>query len=277
MLFAMTQNIGPVATACFPVRDECLEKFKRSLFEQSGLNFTTFEALGAYIWRSKLDLRISPRKIKRGFWVGSSSDCVASCKESAWKCGAMFLLAIFNSKLGEEGWLQGFEKPTLHPAISAQLQGKFEVSDEDVGNWKSVRNEMRIAVNSLLKSILVIPTVTDFPPKLGGKEILSEDYRSRLFSLLSIASISGCCHAAIFLWILLLFIFDVYFLMPCIFSLSVSLIARHGGDRFLLDIVQGMYTTLQAHAEIAAKPKSSRNVVSEERSAEIAKEKVLPS
>lgn len=48
------QNIGRVVRACFHVRDECLEKFKSSLFEQSGLNFTTFEALGAYIWRSKV-------------------------------------------------------------------------------------------------------------------------------------------------------------------------------------------------------------------------------
>lgn len=44
------------------------------------------------------------------------------------------------------------------------------------------------------EGILVIPTVADPPPKLGGKEILSEDYQSRAFSLLSIASISGCCQ-----------------------------------------------------------------------------------
>ncbi|KAF7803354.1 spermidine sinapoyl-CoA acyltransferase [Senna tora] len=48
------QEIGVVVRGCFHVRDECLERFKRSLFEQSGLNFTTFEALGAYIWRSKV-------------------------------------------------------------------------------------------------------------------------------------------------------------------------------------------------------------------------------
>lgn len=56
---------------------------------------------------------------------------------------------------------------------------------------------------------------------------------------------------------------------------SVSLIARHGGDRFLLDTIQTMYTTLQEQVDIAAKTKSSRNVVSREESAEIAKEKVL--
>lgn len=44
------------------------------------------------------------------------------------------------------------------------------------------------------EGILVIPTVADPPPKLGGKEILSQDYQSRALSLLSIASISGCCQ-----------------------------------------------------------------------------------
>jgi hypothetical protein len=43
----------------------------------------------------------------------------------------------------------------------------------------------------------VIPTVADPPPKLGGKEILSQDYQSRALSLLSIASISGCCQVKI--------------------------------------------------------------------------------
>lgn len=42
--------------------------------------------------------------------------------------------------------------------------------------------------------ILVIPTIPDPPLKLGGKEILSEDYLSRVFSLLSLASMSGCCQ-----------------------------------------------------------------------------------
>ena len=42
--------------------------------------------------------------------------------------------------------------------------------------------------------ILVIPTIADPPPKLGSKEILSEDYQARAFSLLAIASMSGCCQ-----------------------------------------------------------------------------------
>ena len=58
------------------------------------------------------------------------------------------------------------------------------------------------------------------------------------------------------------------------YPVSVSLIARHGGDRFLLDTLQTVYTTLQEQADIASKSKSSGNVVSKEQSAEIAKEKV---
>ncbi|XP_062158061.1 translocon at the outer membrane of chloroplasts 64 isoform X2 [Alnus glutinosa] len=154
-------------------------------------------------------------------------------------------------------------KPILDPAISAQIYETLDTADTDIENYKAIRDEMRTAISSLLKDdgILVIPTIADPPPKLGGKEILSEEYQSRACSLLSIASISGCCQVTI----------PLGFHNKC--PLSVSFIARHGGDRFLLDTVQTMYTTLQEQADIAAKPKVSRNVVSKEQSAEIAKEK----
>ncbi|KAK7398796.1 hypothetical protein VNO78_09969 [Psophocarpus tetragonolobus] len=165
-------------------------------------------------------------------------------------------------RLEHDEWMNTV-KPDLHPAVLALLHEKFEVSDVEIENSKAVRSEMRAAINSLLKDegILVIPTVADAPPKLGGKEILSEDYQSRAFSLLSIASISGCCQVSIPLGF-----YDKY-------PVSVSLIARHGGDRFLLDTLHTMYTTLQEQADIASKSKSSGNIVSKEESAEIAKEK----
>lgn len=40
----------------------------------------------------------------------------------------------------------------------------------------------------------MIPTTAYLPPKLGSKEIMSEDYQNSTYSLLSIASISGCCQ-----------------------------------------------------------------------------------
>ena len=58
------------------------------------------------------------------------------------------------------------------------------------------------------------------------------------------------------------------------YPVSISLIARHGGDRFLLDTVRTMYEVLQEQADIVTKTKSSKNAVSQETSAEMAKEKV---
>lgn len=43
----------PAVRECFEVKDEWLDRLKGFLNEQSGLNFTTFEALGAFIWRAK--------------------------------------------------------------------------------------------------------------------------------------------------------------------------------------------------------------------------------
>lgn len=47
------QPIGPVVRKFFNVKDECLDRLKKELLDRSGLNFTTFEALGAFIWRAK--------------------------------------------------------------------------------------------------------------------------------------------------------------------------------------------------------------------------------
>ncbi|CAL0313772.1 unnamed protein product [Lupinus luteus] len=164
--------------------------------------------------------------------------------------------------LSHDEWMN-IVKPNLHAAVSAQLHEKLEESDVEIEKIKNVRSEMRAAINTLLKDegILVIPTVADPPPKLGGKEIVSEDYQSRALSLLSIASLSGCCQVTIPLGF-----YEKH-------HVSVSLIARHGGDRFLLDTLQTMYTALQEQVDVAAKSKSSKKVVSKEESAEIAKEK----
>lgn len=50
---AYSQLNGPVVRACFPVKEEWLDRFKGYLRERSGLNFTTFEAFGAFIWQSR--------------------------------------------------------------------------------------------------------------------------------------------------------------------------------------------------------------------------------
>ncbi|KAM3337200.1 fatty alcohol:caffeoyl-CoA acyltransferase [Capsicum galapagoense] len=43
----------PAVRECFEVKDEWLDRLKGFLHEQSGSTYTTFEALGAFIWRAK--------------------------------------------------------------------------------------------------------------------------------------------------------------------------------------------------------------------------------
>ncbi|XP_044477343.1 outer envelope protein 64, chloroplastic [Mangifera indica] len=173
----------------------------------------------------------------------------------------MRFIQRYEFKYNHEEWINSV-KPTLDPGISAQIYENLETSDTDIENCKSVRNEMRLAINSLLKDdgVLVIPTTAYPPPKLGGKELLSEDYQNSAFSLLSIASISGCCQVTV----------PLGYHENC--PISVSFVAKHGGDRFLLDTLQNMYKSLQEQVDVIATSKSSSNAVSKEESAETAKE-----
>ncbi|KAJ4917506.1 hypothetical protein Rs2_03056 [Raphanus sativus] len=154
-------------------------------------------------------------------------------------------------------------QPSIDPAIYSQLCKTPELTDEEIENLNAIRNQMRVAIGSLLKDdgILVIPTMPSVPPKLGSKEITSEDYQNRASSLLCVASISGCCQVTV----------PIGQHEKC--PVSVSFIARHGGDRFLLDTVQKMYASLQENSSLIVNPKSSTNTITQEESAEIAKEK----
>ncbi|KAF8389993.1 hypothetical protein HHK36_024513 [Tetracentron sinense] len=204
---------------------------------------------------------------------------------------AMQFLRRHEFKHNHEEWINS-AKSVLDPITLAQVGETLELTDAKVDHCQLIRNETRLALNSLLKDeskdknkgvgealavrsknkewrkkrsrddgILVIPTVADPPPKLGGKEIFSEDYQSRAFSLLSIASMSGCCQVSVPL--------GFHDKSP----VSVSFIARYGRDRFLLDTVHTMYTSLQEQADITARSNLSSNKITQEESAEIAKEK----
>nr|DAD32116.1 TPA_asm: hypothetical protein HUJ06_010967 [Nelumbo nucifera] len=209
--------------------------------------------LGEYLGSKVPSLNMFHDKNKTGELKTSSLRSLAS---------SMQFLQRYEFKYNHGEWINS-TKPVLDSVVSAQLQEAFECTDSKLDNCQLIRNETRSALSSLLKDegILVIPTVADPPPKLGAKEILSEEYQIRAFSLLSIASISGCCQVS-----LPLGFYDKY-------PISVSFIARNGGDRFLLDTVQTMFACLQEQADIAANSKVSANAISKEDSAEIAKEK----
>ncbi|KAJ4823406.1 hypothetical protein Tsubulata_032427, partial [Turnera subulata] len=45
--------VGEAVIECFHVKDEWVDRFKKMLVQGSGSSYTTFEALGAFIWRNK--------------------------------------------------------------------------------------------------------------------------------------------------------------------------------------------------------------------------------
>ncbi|GFP86247.1 outer envelope protein 64 chloroplastic [Phtheirospermum japonicum] len=154
-------------------------------------------------------------------------------------------------------------KPTLDPAISAQISEELDLTDADIEKYQTIRTELRSAINALLTDdgILIIPTVSDPPAKLGAKEIFSEEYIIRTSALSSLASMSGCCQVALPL--------GVHEKCP----VSLSLLARHGGDKFLLDTLETSYVYFDEQVYFATNPKPASKAVTQETSAELAKEK----
>ncbi|CAN6292205.1 unnamed protein product [Urochloa humidicola] len=174
-------------------------------------------------------------------------------------CNAMRSLHKHEFKDQHMEWIN-----SVKPAVDARIVSNLsEDGDLDMDGCQDVRNEARSALGRLLKDdgILVIPTALGCPPKLNAKELSSESYNSQTLCLSSLASMSGCCQVSIPL--------GTHDKCP----ISVSFIARHLGDRFLLDTVQTMYATIQEQVEILAKSSVSSKQAMDEEAAEAAKEK----
>ncbi|KAM6592422.1 hypothetical protein CsatA_000125 [Cannabis sativa] len=247
-----------IADDCFQLGKIPAERIVQVVIKSTekifGKQVLKHENLGDYLSSKVTSLKVFQTKQINGQNQNSSLGSLAA---------VMKIFQRHEFRNNHEEWINSV-KPVLDPAISSIFHETPDTTGTDVENCKAIRNEMRLALNALLKDegVLVIPTIADPPPKVGAKEILSEQFQSRAFSLLSIASISGCCQVTVPL--------GFHEKSP----VSVSFIARHGGDRFLLDTVNSLYVSLQEQADLASQSKASRNVVvSREQSAEMAKEK----
>ncbi|XP_047337642.1 translocon at the outer membrane of chloroplasts 64-like [Impatiens glandulifera] len=257
--FAVLRNPRNVIIAddCFELTktpiDRTAQVVIKSVEKLFGRQILKHEIIGDYIYSKVPSLRAMYTKTSNGEVKSSSLRLLAN---------AMQKIKRLEFQLNHQEWISSV-KPTMNPVISVQVQEKLELTEQETECLYAIKNELRAAMNSLLKDdgLLVLPTIANPPPKLNSKEIMSEDYTIGTYSLLSLASMSGCCQVTIPL--------GLYEKCP----VSVSFVARHGGDRFLLDTVQAMYATLKEQADIAIAPKSSTKVVSEETSADIAKEK----
>ncbi|XP_068469816.1 outer envelope protein 64, mitochondrial-like isoform X2 [Phaseolus vulgaris] len=170
--------------------------------------------------------------------------------------------------------LQGYEFKTNYEEWVKSLKFKLgRVSDHVIAaistvydNIKAlykVRTEMRGAFQSLLKDdgILVIPTVADSQLKLNTTKGFSSEFHDRTFALSSIASVSGCCQVTIPLG---------YHDGCCV---SVSFISFHGADKFLLDAVLDIYSTLREQVSVGFDLVSLPDISGNMETSELLKEK----
>ncbi|XP_023644972.1 amidase 1 [Capsella rubella] len=142
---------------------------------------------------------------------------------------SMRLLQRYEFKINHGAWVSSV-KPEFGPGISARIEEAINMSDEKIDLCRSVKSELKSALSTLLgeKGVLVIPTVPGPPPHLQADVASLESFRSRAFSLLSIAGVSGFCQVSIPL--------GLHEDLP----VSISLVAKYGSDGFLLSLVDSL-------------------------------------
>ncbi|KAK1279006.1 Amidase 1 [Acorus gramineus] len=147
------------------------------------------------------------------------------------------LLQKWEFKKNHGEWVSTI-RPHLGPGIHERVWDAIGTSNENVGHCHTVKTELRAALSSLIQDcgVLVLPTVPGPPPKLQTQPVRLENYRAKAFSLLAIAGMSGFCQVTIPLGML----DDL--------PVAVSLLARHGDDLFLLNLVQTLNDSLKEQA-----------------------------
>ncbi|KAK9943027.1 hypothetical protein M0R45_008652 [Rubus argutus] len=151
---------------------------------------------------------------------------------------AMRMLQRHEFKNNHGEWVSTV-RPDLGPGISERIWEAVRAVDENINACHSVKTELCAALTELLgdAGLLAIPTVRGAPPKLQTEPATLETLLVRAFSLLSIAGVSGFCQVSIPL--------GMYENAP----VSVSLLAKHGSDGFLLNLVETLYGTLKEQVE----------------------------
>lgn len=153
----------------------------------------------------------------------------------------MVSLQRYEFKSNHEEWVKSV-KPKLGPDVSDRILAAINTSSENMKTLYKVRAEMRAAIQNLLKDdgVLVLPSVADPPLKLNVKKQVSSEFHDRAFALSSIASMSGCCQVIV----------PLGKHNDC--PVSVSFSSFHGADKFLLDTVLDIYSSLEKQASIAS-------------------------
>nr|DAD41113.1 TPA_asm: hypothetical protein HUJ06_015436 [Nelumbo nucifera] len=174
----------------------------------------------------------------------------------------MLLLQRYEFKTNHEEWIKTV-KPKLGPDISGRVLAAINTSNENIKTFYKVRIELRAALHNLLKDdgILVLPTIPDSMLKLNSSKNLFTEFHNQAFALLSIASMSGCCQVTVPL--------GKHDGSP----ISISFIASHGADKFLLDTILDIYSSLQEQANITSNSLPMQDIDGNIDTSELLKEK----
>ncbi|KAG0563158.1 hypothetical protein M758_8G008300 [Ceratodon purpureus] len=180
--------------------------------------------LGDYVERTVPSLKDLQKEISGGSDLGALSLLRFT----------MQILQRWEFKVNHEDWLTTVQ-PKLAPALAARTKAALETNSHLVPLLQRIKDEARYAINDLLKSdaLLLMPTIPDLPPKLDTKAEKLEVFRNRTLDLICVSGMSGCCQVT----------------MPVgehnNVPMAVSLLARQGSDRFLLDTVLALYSSIQ--------------------------------
>ncbi|KAJ4755647.1 Glutamyl-tRNA(Gln) amidotransferase subunit A [Rhynchospora pubera] len=153
---------------------------------------------------------------------------------------AMRLIQRWEFKASHEEWINA-TKPNFGPGIKERIYEALTANYDDLDLCIAIKAELKSALDNLLENcgLLAIPTVPGPPPKLLMDATVLENFRAKAFSLLSIAGMTGFCQINIPL--------GMHNNLP----VSISLLAKHGSDMFLLSVAQELYATLKEQASIA--------------------------
>lgn len=105
-----------------------------------------------------------------------------------------------SSEKNHEEWIAKL-KPHLTGTVEARVHKAVFSPNSEALRFIAVqvREEMRTVVNNLLKNdaLLVVPAVPSVPPKLAAISDELEIFEYRAHTLMSIATLSGCCQVVI--------------------------------------------------------------------------------
>ncbi|KAG9457960.1 hypothetical protein H6P81_002468 [Aristolochia fimbriata] len=222
----------------FIIADDCFQLLSMPRDQVSGVLIKAIEKLfgGEIIHNANLGNHINENVPSLKHFMDVSSENQESPTLMALSL-ALRLLQRFEFKKNHGEWVS-IVKPALGPGIRERVADALKTSDKDIDLCFAVQLQLKAALTSLLKdnAILAIPTVPGPPPKLQTEGTMLDTFRARAFSLLAIAGVSGFCQVSIPL--------GMYNNLP----VAVSLVAGHGNDRFLLDVVKTLYDTLKEQA-----------------------------